>query len=170
MVSSNDDQFENGTGVEFTMLSATNEWVKILISAVVGMFAGLFADPVRNLIQMRINTVRMESAIQFDFLNLVTGMTAVNEGLVPPWKFWLGVELPAFEYYWDKNRELFYNSMELQLLRLQCVTVQRLKGLVANNQQTTEEALEKLNEVVTQVRGMLKPLTWKRRIIFKLVR
>lgn len=152
------------------MVSANNEWLKILISAMVGMFAGLIADPVRNVIQMRINTVRMECAIQFDFLNLSTGMKAVEAGLVPSSKFWLSVELPAFEYYWDKNRELFYSDMELQLLRLQCMTVQRLKGLVANNQKTGEEAMLKLNEVVTQVRGMQKSLTWKRRIILKFVR
>jgi hypothetical protein len=86
------------------------------------------------------------------------------------WGTRLGVELPAFEYYWDKNRELFYSSMELQLLRLQCMTVERLKGLVANKQKTGEEAMEKLHEIVAQVTGMQKPLTWKRRIIFKLVR
>jgi hypothetical protein len=152
------------------MPSANGEWLKILISAVSGLFAGLIADPIRGVIQVRVNTIRMESAIQFDFINLSISMKAVEEGLVPAWKFWLGVELPAFEYYWNKNRELFYGSVESQLLRLQCMTVERLKGLVANKQKTGEEAMEKLHEVVAKVTGMQKPLTWKRRIIFKLVR
>lgn len=152
------------------MFSVDLEWLKILISAATGLFAGLIADPIRAVIQLRITTIRMESAVQFDFIALFTAMKSVEVGAVSADCFWLGVELPAFDYYWERNREIFYNSLELQILRFHCVTVQRLKGLVCNKQMAGEEAMKKLDEVVVQVRGMQKPLTWKRRIAFKLVR
>jgi hypothetical protein len=147
-----------------------HEWLKILASATVGLFVGLFADPIRNLIQIRINTVRMERAIQFDFLNLWMAMKTVEEDNVPASEFWRDVELPAFDYFWERNRELFYVSLELQPLRLNCMTVQRLKALVEDGRKTPEEALAKLSAIVNQVKGHQKPLNWRRQLIFRFVR
>ena len=137
-----------------------HEWLKILASATVGLFVGLFADPIRNLIQIRINTVRMERAIQFDFLNLWMAMKTVEEDNVPASEFWRDVELPAFDYF----------CLELQPLRLNCMTVQRLKALVEDGRKTPEEALAKLSAIVNQVKGHQKPLNWRRQLIFRFVR
>lgn len=75
------------------------EWLKILLAAAVGMVTGLIADPIRGVIQWRINILRMEIAIQTDFLMLSVALAGLKHGLVPPEKFWLGVNLPAYEYY-----------------------------------------------------------------------
>ena len=42
------------------------EWMKILVSATAGMFTGLVADPIRGLIQSRIDIAKMQNAILWD--------------------------------------------------------------------------------------------------------
>ena len=61
---------------------------------------------------------------------------------------WLSAELPAFDLYWDRNRELFYTNEKLASLRPHCQVVRRLKALVENQQQTPDEAMEKLWETL----------------------
>jgi hypothetical protein len=144
------------------MPAEDQEWLKILISAIVGMFAGLIADPVRGLIQSRIDLAKMQNAVMWDFSNLSKSAMGVHGGELPAWKFWLGVELPGFDYYWEKNRELFYTNTRLVLLRVQCEVVKRLRALVENKQQTPDEAMQKLWEVLVSVKIIHGPTIWER--------
>ena len=144
------------------MPAENHEWMKILVSAVVGMFTGLIADPVRDLIQSRIELTKLQNAILWDFSHLSQSAMRVHHGKLPAWKFWLSVELPAFDYYWEKNRELFYTSTQLVLLRVQCEMVKHLRALVENKQQTPDEAMQKLWETVALVKIFHEPSIWDR--------
>ncbi len=149
------------------MPAEDHEWLKILVSAIVGMFAGLIADPVRGLIQSRIDLAKMHNAVMWDLSNLSKSAMAVHDGKLPAWKFWLGVELPGFDYFWEKNRELFYTNTRLVLLRVQCQTVKQLRALVENKQQTPDEAMQKLWETLALIKVIHEPTT-RERIIKKL--
>jgi len=50
------------------------EWLKILVSAVVGMVAGLVADPLRELVSKRVKIFRVERALGFDWLSAKAAM------------------------------------------------------------------------------------------------
>src|SRR5260370_33923072 len=113
-----------------------SELMKILGSATAGMFTGLIADPIRALIQSRFDSAKMQNAILWDLSALSQSAIRVHDGELPAWKLWLSAELPAFDYHWDRNRELFYTSESLGSLRPHCHTVERLKALLANKHET----------------------------------
>ena len=141
------------------------EWMKILVSATAGMFTGLIADPIRGLIQSRIDIAKMQNAILWDLSALSQSAIRVHDGELPASKLWLSAELPAFDYHWDRNRELFYTSERLVSLRPHCQAVQRLKALVENKQQTPDEAMERLWEtllLVKVVKLVPEDSTWER--------
>ena len=125
-----------------------SEWMKILVSASVGMFTGVIADPIRGLIQSRFDIAKMQHAIWRDLFALSQSAIRVHDGELPASKLWLSAELPAFDHYWNRNRELFYTSEGLVSLRPHCQVVQRLKALVEDKQQTPDEAMEKLWETL----------------------
>lgn len=93
----------------------------------------------------------------------------VHDGKMEAWKFWLGVEIPSFDYYWDKNRELFYISSKLTLLRLQCQMIIRLRDLVKNKQKIPEEAMDKLYETFAWMK-LVHEMSWfeRRRAVHSL--
>lgn len=139
-----------------------HDWIKILVSAVVGMFTGLIADPVRGMVQNRIEARKLKSTIMWDIGNLSTSAMRVYEGKLEAWKFWLGVQLPGFDYYWEKNRELFYINTKLVLLRVQCQMIIRMRDLVANKQETPDEAMNKLWETLAYVKA-IHEMSWLER-------
>jgi hypothetical protein len=142
-----------------------SEWVKILASATVGMFTGLIADPIRGLIQSRIDIAKMQNAVLGELSALSQSAIRVHDGELPAGKFWLSAELPAFDHYWDRNRELFYTNEKLASLRPHCQVVRRLKALVENQQQTPDEAMEQLWEtllLVKVVKLVPEDSTWER--------
>jgi hypothetical protein len=139
-----------------------HDWIKILVSAVVGMFTGLIADPVRASIQNRIELRRLKSAIIWDFTTLATNASRLLEGNMEAPAFWHTVELPGFDYYWEKNRELFYANSKLVLLRLQCQIINRLCGLVEHKMRTPDEAMEKVYETIAQVK-LIHDMSWRER-------
>jgi len=125
-----------------------SEWVKILVSATAGMFTGMIADPIRDLIQSRIDIAKIQNAILWDLSALSRSAIRVHDGELPTGELWLSAELPAFDHHLDRNRELFYTSERLVSLRPHCQVVQRLKALVESKQQTPDEAMEKLWETL----------------------
>jgi hypothetical protein len=142
-----------------------SEWVKILASATVGMFTGLIADPIRGLIQSRIDIAKMQNAVLGELSALSQSAIRVHDGELPAGKLWLSAELPAFDHYWDRNRELFYTNEKLASLRPHCQVVRRLKALVENQQQTPDEAMEQLWEtllLVKVVKLVPEDSTWER--------
>ncbi|HEV2133636.1 MAG TPA: hypothetical protein VGR47_05185 [Terracidiphilus sp.] len=103
----------------------------------------------------------MKNAVLRDFSNLSISATRVHEGKLPSGKFWLGVEMPAFDY-WERSRELFYTNTRLQLLRMQCEIIKRLKALVENKQQSPDEAMAELWSTIVLVVICHDTLQWKR--------
>lgn len=144
------------------MTASDHDWMKILVSAVVGMFTGLIADPIRSLVQTRIEVRRLKNAVMTDISNLSTSAMSVYDGKLDAEKFWLGVELPGFDYYWDKNRELFYISTKIVLLRVQCQLIIRLRDLVKNMQKSPDEAMAKLWETLAFVK-IIHEMSWLER-------
>jgi hypothetical protein len=142
-----------------------SEWMKILVSATAGVFTGMIADPIRVLIRSRFDAAKMQNAILWDLSALSQNAIRVHDGELPAWKLWHSAELPAFDYHWDRNRELFYTSERLVSLRPHCQVVQRLKALVENKEQTPDEAMEKLWETLVLakvVKLVTEDSTWGR--------
>jgi len=111
----------------------------------------------------------MECAIGMDFLMLSIGLETVKHDLVPAEKFWMGLSLPAFEYYWEKNREMFYGSFELQNLRMQCMTVLLIKESVEKKQKTFEDAEAQLRETIAPVIKFKTPDKWHERVMRRIM-
>ena len=68
------------------MTANDNGWIEILASAVVGMFAGLIADPVRSIVENRIEARRFRNAVLWDIATLSDGAVRVYEGKLEAWK------------------------------------------------------------------------------------
>ena len=141
------------------------EWMKILVSATAGMFTGLIADPIRTLIQSRFVSAKIQNAILWDLSVLSQSAVRVHDGELQASKLWLSAELPAFDYHWDRNRELFYTNERLVSLKPHCQVVQRLRALVESREQTPDEAMEKLWETLVLakvVKLVPEDSTWER--------
>jgi len=139
-----------------------HDWIKILVSAVIGMFTGLIAAPVRTMLQNRIEARKLRNAIIWDTATLSETAMRVHDGKLEAWKFWLGVEMPGFDYYWEKNRDLFYINTKLTLLRLQCQLIIRLRDLVRNKQETPDGAMDKLYETFAYMK-LIHQMSWRER-------
>jgi hypothetical protein len=152
------------------MSANDSEWIKILVSAVVGMFTGLAADPIRSLIQNRIETRKLKNAVMWDIANLSTSAMRVHNEELNVNTFWLGIELPSFDYYWDKNRELFYANSKLILLRVQCQLILRLRDLMKMRQVNPDEAMKKFWETLKDIKHSDEMSWFERRRLARSVR
>jgi hypothetical protein len=149
------------------------EWLKILVSAVAGLFAGVLAsmltEPLKARIQWRINMLRAEKALALDFIFLHLAITAADFELVPKEKFWAGLSLPAYEHYWTKNREVFYDGFEIHTLYLKCALIMQLKRRVDEKSMTIAEAEPTLLRTIREVMNApKKPL--RQRIVNRWLR
>ena len=131
---------------------ATFDWLKILISTLAGLFAGLVADPIKGGLQRRIEVVRLRRSIGFDCLRLLTVIETCKAGLAPDVGLWGYPSLPAFEHYWQSKRELFYADFDLQTLQLNCQMILLLRQSVLDGRRTSADAMVDLENTV---RGML---------------
>jgi hypothetical protein len=133
----------------------THEWLKIFASTIGGMIAGLIsglvAEPIRTNIKRKSDIRRVEKAIQFDRLIVNIALEAFKRGLVSSDDFWGNIDFPGFEYYWEKNRELFYDSLALQMMRAKCEEAMALSksALVGNTLST--EAISRLPEILNEI-------------------
>jgi len=143
-------------------MSNDHEWIRILISAVVGMLTGLIADPIRSAVQHRIDAGKLKNVVMTDIGNLSMSAMDVYNSKLEASNFWLGVELPGFDYYWEKNRELFYINTKLVLLRVQCQVILRLRELVKNSQKAPKDAMPKLWETLAFIK-IIHEMSWLER-------
>lgn len=143
-------------------MSNDHEWIRVLISAVVGMLTGLIADPIRSTVQHRIEAGKLKNVVMTDIGNLSMSAMDVYNSKLEASKFWLGVELPGFDYYWEKNRDLFYINTKLVLLRVQCQVIIRLRELVKNSQKAPEDAMLKLWETLAFIK-IIHEMSWLER-------
>lgn len=125
-----------------------HEWLKILVSALVGMFAGLIAEPLRESLSLRIKTLRVERALAVDCLYLHLAIKTVEQGLAPAANFWKHEMLAGFTYHWEKNREFFYDSLELQTTRLQFQTILKIQQKVEDGNCTSDQGFKEISETL----------------------
>jgi hypothetical protein len=83
------------------------EWLKILASAIAGLFAGLIAEPFKSTLQRKIDIIRLERAIAFDCLRVVACLEIAKQELASESQMWQGIDLPGYQHYWAGKRELF---------------------------------------------------------------
>lgn len=131
------------------------EWLKILVSTVTGFGLGIVADPIKGSLQWKINVARMERAILLDFVMIRAQLETVKADLVPEEKFWQALNVPAFEYYWNKNRELFYGSLDLQMLTWQCRIVEYTRTSVLQGTVGREEGKAAILKAFEEVQRKL---------------
>ena len=83
------------------------EWLKILASAVAGLFAGMVAEPFKSTLQRKIEIIRLKRAIGLDCLRVLTCLEVTKHELVSESQMWEGIDLPAYQHYWAGKGELF---------------------------------------------------------------
>lgn len=92
-----------------------SEWVKILLSALAGMAAGVFLEPVKHFIQLRIKTRRIERDIYREIgrLYVTLELQAEREGDAELVKTYFDIlDDSDFEYYYSREREAFNRLSE----------------------------------------------------------
>lgn len=148
-----------------------HEWLKILVSTLAGLLAGVLAEPLNSRIHRSIIVRRVYRAITVDFMNIFIGQAACRADLVKIEQFWAGLALPAFEHYWAVNPEVFYGSWDMHLLRMKCEMVVRLKQTVSSGSMTTEAAKPVLETAVNEVlEEMKKKKPWVQRALNRYLR
>jgi hypothetical protein len=133
------------------MSASNNEWIKILVSTIAGLSAGLIADPIKNMFQTRIAELRMRRSIVMDALNIHIMLKTVKQGLVSDTQFWRSLSLPAFDDHWAKNRDLFYRGLHLQTLRVRCELIKNLAISVNQGTVASEAATAKVRQVINEI-------------------
>jgi hypothetical protein len=133
-----------------------HEWLKIVVSTVAGLFAGLVAEPIKNALQRRIEIGRMVRAIETDF----TGLATLLRDAADPEEFklhiWSRVDLPAYQHYWSDKRDFFYDNHRLNELRKHCAEVLEVKQKVLSGEGISANGLVlmgKAVDCVVKVRG-----------------
>jgi hypothetical protein len=139
---------------------ATNhEWLKILVAAVAGLLTGLISEPLKAEMQWHANVRKVERAILADLLGLDANWADQLHGPVAQ-GFWEALELPAYEYYWIKNREVFYANPYIQLLRKRCELILKIKKGVAENTVDPWAAGEAFDKLMNEVKEEDKKMLW----------
>lgn len=149
------------------------EWLRILVSALVGMLAGFIADPIRAACAKDFELYRMRRAIGLDLLNVIAGQVAVKHGAATAHQFWQLEMFPSFTFYWQRNMEVFYSDFTLHAVRLNIQAIQHLQSAVQSGKTGLPEAEVKLDGMLKSLQDTLweKAHGWKmfkRRIFAKL--
>jgi hypothetical protein len=150
------------------------EWLKILVSTLVGMLAGFIADPIRAAFARDLELYRMRRAISLDLLNVIAGQAVVKHEVVTACQFWQMEMFPSFTFYWQRNMEYFYSDFALHIVRLNVQAIQLLQSSVRSGNKTEADGEVKLEELMKPLREALlekKPRGWemmKRRVFAKL--
>jgi hypothetical protein len=137
-----------------------HEWLKILVSVLAGMFAGLVADPIRSSLAENVKRMRLERALWLDCLFLNTAVSAVEVELAKSQQLWASEMLPVFKYHWEKNREMFFDDLYAQGLRLNLQTILFIQQKVQGGQYTPERGMEKMKETLSAIRESQEQI-WK---------
>jgi hypothetical protein len=158
-------------------MQASNEWLKILVSTLAGLLAGLVAEPFKSTVQRKIEVVRLKRAIGFDFLRVTLMLAVTEHELADPKAMWQGVDLPAYQHYWASKRELFYHDFELQKTQTQCQLLLLIKDAVQEGRTPSETGMaqvRKLTKAVIEVEpsrgGKNKIRRWLRGRFLRLIR
>lgn len=114
------------------------------------MLVGSLSEPIKSAFQWQARLRRAERAIGFDFVNLHIGWTAVKNELVSAENFWAGMVLPGFDHYWSKERDLFSDNIDLHLVMIRCLRVQRLLEGVRSEKISKEFAGEQLEQALEE--------------------
>ena len=128
------------------------EWLKILVSTLAGLFAGLIAEPFKSTVQRKIEIVRLERAIGLDCLRIRMAILSTTHGLVHnPSNYWKLDPLPAYDHYWASKRELFYVDFDLQQIHMVCMHIQLIRQKVLEGRQDGESGMTDTDALVTQI-------------------
>jgi hypothetical protein len=159
---------------------SNHEWLKILASSVVGLFAGLVAEPFKSTLQRNIEIGRLKRAIVMDFMRVETiiqvaeKMGAMNKDAEEIRSYaWPKVELPAYQHYWAGKRELFYDNLELHLMHLHCASVMTMKQQVLDRVATSASGITVVkstaNTVLRREAGNNRLKRWVRKFFSRFI-
>jgi hypothetical protein len=136
-----------------------HEWLKILASALAGLLAGVMLEPLKRKLQWEHDMSKMLNAVLTDY--------RIVELNVRDWeKHYKGTpefNLPGFKYYWENKRDLFYETMELQILVALAQTMDMFKRLAEIGETGGEDLATKLNHNISEMKTLnLEPSGLKR--------
>jgi hypothetical protein len=153
---------------------SSHEWLKILASSVVGLFAGLVAEPFRSTLQRKIEIIRLKRAIGLDCLRVLTCLEIAKQELASESQMWQVIDLPAYQHYWAGKRELFYNDFDLQNMQLQCSLMLAIKQSVVDGRITSQAGIARVREITKGIlendKGKGKLKRWFRGFFLRLIR
>ena len=81
---------------------------------------------------------------------------AARVDLAPEEKAWQGVKLQGFEYYWEKSRELFFNSFPLNFIAVQCQLIQNVQMAVIRGDISSEQARAQILKALEEISAEMK--------------
>lgn len=135
------------------------EWMKILVSVLAGMIAGLIADPIRGNLARKLEILRIKRAIGLDLDNLITSRAFYEEGCRTPEQFWQSKMFPSFNFYWERNREYFYSNSEMHRLRMHIQAIHTFQDARNNGSTSVAECATAISAAMERIGIIL----WKRR-------
>jgi hypothetical protein len=132
-----------------------SDWVRILISAVCGMFSGivggLLLEPLKQAISQRLAVNKVRGRIYHDLARIVHFARATDKAEPPKAAVLLISTTEAFDFYFENKREMFYMLPECQLLRNLCLGIRATRASLADDVITTPEALEQMFRQVNEL-------------------
>jgi hypothetical protein len=140
----------------------SNEWLKILVTVLLGFILGLIAEPIKAWIQRRNEERRIHRSVTYEIMLLFVARTSVKGGLIPEENFWANIEIPAFEKHWEENREYFYSDLTLIAKAYQLRMVGILKKGLAEGKISREDATVKLDGVIAELMKGSPQSRWQR--------
>jgi hypothetical protein len=135
------------------------EWLKILVSALAGMLAGLIGDPIHVAVMQKFEIHKMKCAIDLDLLDLIIYRAFFVEGSITPQQFWQREIFPSFNFYWERNREYFYSDPNLHKLRFHIQYILDFQKTAKSSQLEMEkekEALDKIFDAIREIGTILR--------------
>jgi hypothetical protein len=148
--------------INLTAAPRNNEWLKILVTVLLGFILGVIAEPIKAWIQRRTEERRIHRSVTYETMLLFMARTSVKGGLIPEENFWANIEIPAFEKHWEENREYFYSDLTLISKAYQLRMVGILKKGLAEGKISREEATVKLDAVIAELMKGPHQSRWQR--------
>jgi hypothetical protein len=119
------------------------EWVKILISAVVGMTTGILVEPFKSWVTLRVVAGQGKKAIYYELARLYMFFK-----LLPPATLidFTNISTDAFDFYYGQKREAFYRITNCHDLTVFYRDLKAIQRAVLNKEITIEDGAKEIQD------------------------
>ena len=145
-------------------MASESEWLKIVASTCLGLFAGLIAEPLKSSMTSRRTQREISHAIRHDLKLLRAFLPFYRLNKYDAEFVSRRIELPVFNYHWSKNKGAFYESSHLRFLRFQCEIILSDAHNMKTGKCTKEEGLKSIHESIVSALESREPYCWQQAV------